>query len=86
MSTGIAQHAEELAHREADGIEVLLLWSRADDSLTVVCADTRAGDWFAVAADPTNALDVFHHPYAYAARQHIGHRVPMQEHAEALAA
>ena len=59
---------EELAYREADGIEVSLLWARADGSLTVVCADTRTGDWFALTPEPATALDVFYHPYAYAAR------------------
>jgi len=86
MSTGIAQHAEELAHREADGIEVSLLWSPADDSLTVVCADTRTDDRFAVSAESTNALDVFHHPYAHAALQNVDYRVRGHEHPEALAA
>ena len=67
MSTGMTDQIEELAHRDADGIEVALLWSRTDDSLTVVCTDARTGDWFALAAESTNALDVFYHPYAYAA-------------------
>jgi hypothetical protein len=86
MLTEIAQHVTELAYREADGIEVLLLWSPSDDSLTVVCADTRTEERFAVAAEPSNALDVFNHPYAYAARQHIGYRIPVHGHVEALAA
>ena len=67
MSTGMTHQIEELAHRDADGIEVSLLWSPADDSLTVVCSDGRTGDWFALAAESANALDVFYHPYAYAA-------------------
>jgi hypothetical protein len=68
MVTDIAQ---ELARREADGIVVSLFWVPADDSLTVVCADTMTEERFTVGAEPTNALDVFHHPYAYAARQHV---------------
>jgi hypothetical protein len=66
------------------GIEVSLLWSPADDSLTVVCADARTEEQFAVAAEPSTALGVFHHPYAYAARQRIGYHVSVD--ADPLAA
>jgi len=86
MSTGTTYQVEELAHRESDGIDVALLWGRGDGSLTVVCSDARTGDWFALAAESTNALDVFYHPYAYAARQHVSYSVPSQGCAEALAA
>ena len=86
MSPGVTHEVEELAYREADGIGVALLWGPADGSLTVVCADARTGDWFAVAAERTNALDVFYHPYAHAARQRISYSVPSPGCAEALAA
>jgi len=84
MVTNAAQHVEELAHRDADGIEVSLLWSPADDSLTVSCVDARTEERFTIAAEPSIALDVFHHPYAYAARQHIGDRMPVTSRGEAL--
>jgi hypothetical protein len=71
MSAGTTSEVKELAQRESDGIEVTLLWSPADSSLTVVCADGRTGDWFALAVEPATALDVFDHPYAYAARQGV---------------
>jgi hypothetical protein len=86
MVTEVEQHTTELAYRESDGIEVSLLWSPADDSLTVVCVDGRAEVQFAVAAEPSNALDVFHHPYAYAARQHVGYRSAECVQADALVA
>jgi len=57
----------ELAHRANDGLEVALVWSRADGHLAVIVSDLRAGDSFELAARPENALDVFHHPFAYAA-------------------
>jgi hypothetical protein len=57
----------ELAHRANDGVEVSLVWSRADDRLTVVVCNVRTGDSFELAARSENALDVFHHPFAYAA-------------------
>ena len=56
----------ELAHRSTNGIDVFLLWSPADDSLAVVVTDEVA-DSFELVVTPAEALDVFEHPYAYAA-------------------
>jgi len=57
----------ELAHRVNDGVEVSLLWSREDDALTVLVEDNKNGICFALAAAKERALDVFYHPFAYAA-------------------
>jgi hypothetical protein len=57
----------ELHHRSADGIEVSLLWSPLTNALTVAVEDSRSGMSFEVAAPAEKALDVFEHPYAYAA-------------------
>lgn len=58
----------ELDHRTADGVEVALLWHASRDFLSVVVSDTRAGEAFELVLDERDdALDVFHHPYAYAA-------------------
>ena len=57
----------ELDSRSADGLEVTLLWSKPTNALTVAVNDTRTGEAFTLRADAANALDVFHHPYAYAA-------------------
>ena len=57
----------ELHHRSADGIEVSLLWSRVTNALTVAVEDSRSGVSFEVPAPADKALDVFEHPYAYAA-------------------
>jgi hypothetical protein len=57
----------ELHHRSADGIEVSLLWSRVTNALTVAVEDSRSGVTFEVPAPADKALDVFEHPYAYAA-------------------
>ena len=57
----------ELHHRSADGIEVSLLWSRLTNLLTVAVQDTRNGISFEVPAPAHKALDVFEHPFAYAA-------------------
>lgn len=57
---------EELDYRENDGIEVSLLWSRDDDSLAVVVVDTKADETLELSVEPAEAMDVFHHPFAYA--------------------
>jgi hypothetical protein len=58
----------ELDSRTTDNIEVRLLWHRADNGVTVTARDLRSGELLEVAVrDYERALDVFHHPYAYAA-------------------
>lgn len=58
----------ELAHRSSNGIDVFLLWCPADDSLAVTVIDATADSFsFELVVDPHEALDVFDHPYAYAA-------------------
>ena len=59
----------ELHHRSADGIEVSLLWSRVTNALTVAVEDSRSGQSFVLPAPAEKALDVFEHPFAYAARR-----------------
>jgi hypothetical protein len=57
----------ELAQRENDGISVTLLWHSLTDRLTISVRDWRTGEAFDLDAQPRNAMDVFNHPYAYAA-------------------
>jgi hypothetical protein len=57
----------ELAHRENDGVEVVLFWHELTSKLTVSVSDVRSGRYFELAAAPEDALDVFNHPYAFAA-------------------
>jgi hypothetical protein len=57
----------ELAARESEGIQVLLLWHPHENTLTVSVEDARVGDRFQLAVAPDHALDAFYHPYAYAA-------------------
>ncbi|HZQ64560.1 MAG TPA: hypothetical protein VFA66_04970 [Gaiellaceae bacterium] len=61
------QLQRELAHRAGDGIEVVLFWHQLTNDLTVCVSDQQTGAYFELAADPGHALDVFEHPYAYAA-------------------
>jgi hypothetical protein len=81
MSTTTLNHLKELAHRANDGVEVALYWNRISNRLTVVVDDARSGDLFEVEVDAKNALDAFHHPYAYAAHTGIeyvaGNREPV---------
>ena len=58
----------ELAHRAADGVEVALLWYPSNDVVSVRVDDARAGESFElVLGEGDRPLDVFQHPYAYAA-------------------
>ena len=72
---GAAEVPTELAYRASNGIEVLLMWDRGDGQLKVVVDDLRTGESFELAAgDGKEALDVFHHPFAYAAARGVGYR------------
>jgi len=66
MSPATSQ-TRELAARESDGIQVLLLWHPDADALTVSVEDARLGDRFHIAVARDQALDAFYHPFAYAA-------------------
>lgn len=65
----------ELAYRENEGIEIVLHWHEGTNELTVSVADERSGAYFELEAEPHEALDVFYHPYSYAAFR----GVPYQE-------
>lgn len=58
----------ELDRRRGDGIEVTLLWDPQTDRVSVAVEDERAGESFELDVAPGDALEAFHHPYAYAAR------------------
>jgi hypothetical protein len=65
----------ELDHRTTDRIDVWLLWRERDDRVIVAVADERTGARFRIElCDGERALDVFHHPYAYAAWRGIDTR------------
>ena len=62
----------ELAHRESGSTHIALLWSREDATLTVSVVGSSPDDSFELEAAEATALDVFYHPYAYAARREAG--------------
>jgi hypothetical protein len=58
----------ELDHRSSDRIDVWLLWREHDNKVLVSVADEKSGDQFTIEVrDGERPLDVFNHPYAYAA-------------------
>jgi hypothetical protein len=78
--TEARQPQRELAYRANDGVEVVLFWNELSGAVTVSVSNTNSGAYFELDVDPAHALDVFEHPYAYAAFMGI----PYDE--EALAA
>lgn len=60
-----SEEPKELAHRVNDGIEVTLYW-HGGDVVTVHVFDAKTGLSFDLGAPPSRALDVFHHPFAFA--------------------
>jgi len=73
----------ELAHRASNGIEVSLFWSKPTNRVTVEVFDDRFDEGFEFEVDGSDALDAFHHPFAYAAARGIP---VLAEAPEALAA
>jgi len=62
------QTARELHSRVNDGINVRLLWSEPENLLLVAVEDGKTDDFFVIEVrEGERAMDIFHHPYAYAA-------------------
>jgi hypothetical protein len=74
----------ELDYRANDGVEVWLLWTRHDDRLFVLVVDSKADDSFEIDAEAAEALDAFHHPYAYAAARGISYCASRKREGEAV--
>jgi len=68
----------ELDHRNADGIDVRLLWDPHTNGVSIAVQDQRLGDSLTFTVDGAQALAAFHHPYAYAQSQH-DHRDHLQQ-------
>lgn len=68
MTAEIVQTMRELHSRQSDGIHVRLLWCALKERVTVTVDDTKTGDAFAIEVhEGERAMDVFEHPFAYAA-------------------
>jgi hypothetical protein len=62
----------ELNRRVSDRIDVRLMWCKQEDRLWVTVTDGRKDESFQVpVCDGERAMDVFHHPYAYAAHHGV---------------
>jgi hypothetical protein len=59
----------ELDYRESAGLQVTLLWHAVGNRTWVRVRDARTDDVFAFGVAPGDALDAFHHPFAYAPTQ-----------------
>jgi hypothetical protein len=55
----------ELADRHSSDLDVTLYWERRSGSLWVFVTHRHSGRSARIDATPRNALDVFHHPFAY---------------------
>jgi hypothetical protein len=69
----------ELDHRRSDGIDVRLLWNSGTNHISINVADGRGGESFAFEVAPADAVDAFHHPYAYASRGALAGSQPAEE-------
>jgi len=56
----------ELDSRSVDGITVVLLWRPGDAHVLIRVDDERSGVRMELAVPPADALEAFHHPFAYA--------------------
>ena len=66
-----AVSARELDSRIAGGIHVRLLWHPGAGHVSVAVHDTKTGEAFELPVGAgDSALDVYHHPYAYAVDGH----------------
>jgi hypothetical protein len=72
MTPSALTSTRELHNRVGNGIQVRLLWCEQDGRLWVTVIDFKEAAEFSVdVLDRARALDVFHHPYAYAAHYGI---------------
>ena len=61
----------ELAQRLTGAVEIALFWLAGTDCLWVSVRDASGGADFRLDVDPAEAMEVFHHPYAYAASRGV---------------
>lgn len=65
MFSTLQSPIRELDHRTTDGIDVRLLWDPRSDQVLVAVEDQRHGESFELTVPGADALEAFHHPYAY---------------------
>jgi hypothetical protein len=78
MTAEMLTSMRELDTRVNDGLQVRLLWSEHDGRLWVAVLDTKTGETLTVQVHAgERPLDVFHHPYAYAAHHGVRPYAPV---------
>jgi hypothetical protein len=66
-----------LASRKNAGIRVTLLWAPDTNAVSVLVRDESTDDEFEMLVEPeANPMDVYEHPYAYAAWRGIDYQTP----------
>jgi hypothetical protein len=78
MSTTTETVARELDRRFNDGFDVRLLWNPRTDCVFVAIEDQRDGNSFEFRVDAANALEAFHHPFAYASNHYDLRSQPLE--------
>jgi len=68
-SDDVCPCSRELAVRGSNGTQVRLLWRQGTRQVWVEVWQPETAWALRIHAQPENALDVFHHPYAYASLQ-----------------
>jgi hypothetical protein len=62
----VCPHSRELAERVSNGTHGRLLWRQTTRQLSVEVRDADSDRAAAIPVQSEQALDAFHHPYAYA--------------------
>jgi hypothetical protein len=73
--SGIVELMIELASRQSGTLRVALLWARETDVFSVSVDDPSTGDRFELVVEDGRPLDIYYHPYAYAALRGIDYAV-----------
>jgi hypothetical protein len=64
--TSARPRSRELAERASNGTQVRLLWREGTRQVWVEVREPNPDRVLAIPVQPEQALDAFHHPYAYA--------------------
>jgi hypothetical protein len=64
--TSVYSRIRELAERASSGTRVRLLWRQGTRQLWVEVREPDSDRVLAISVPPEQALDAFHHPFAYA--------------------
>ncbi len=68
MTTKTLSTMRELDTRVNDGIHVRMLWCEHEQRVSVAVTDVKTGENFSIEVrEGERPIDVFHHPFAYAA-------------------